>query len=163
MSEFQDTNRWRGVLAISAIAVAVGLIVEVPPLLVVATVGVVYAVYPQLTPAWEPKLTLERSLSETAPANGERVVVETTVRNVGDRPILDLRFVDGVPPALTVVEGSPRCGAVLRPGAETTVTYEVVDVRRRRDGNRLHRRPERLAAPAPDAGLRRSRAVRTGG
>ncbi len=125
MSEQRSTNRWRGALVFATLAVAVGLTADRPALLVVAGVGVVYALYPSASPFWTPALEVERTLSEPAPANGERVTVETTVRNVGSRPILDLRFVDGVPPALSVVGGSARRGGTLLPGRATTLTYEV--------------------------------------
>ncbi|WP_435346383.1 DUF58 domain-containing protein [Haloarchaeobius sp. HRN-SO-5] len=125
MSEFHETNRWRGVLAFSLLAVVVALGAKRPSLLVLAAIGVVFSVYPSLSPTWRPELVVSRSLSDPSPKNGERVTVETTVQNVGDRPILDLRFVDGVPPALSVVGDSPRRGAVLRPGGEFTYTYEI--------------------------------------
>lgn len=125
MSRFEDTNRWRGVLVFSALALVVGLAANRPSLLVLAAIGVVYAAYPAVSPAWEPELSVSRRLSETTPQNGEHVEVETTVRNEGDRPLFDLRFVDGVPPALSVVADSPRRGAVLRPGAEVTYSYTV--------------------------------------
>lgn len=125
MSGFEATNRWRGVLVFSALALVVGLGAKRPSLLVLAGVGVVYAVYPAVSPTWEPALTVTRSLSETTPMNGEHVTVETTVRNDGDRPVFDLRFLDGVPPALSVVEDSPRRGAVLRPGSSVTYSYTV--------------------------------------
>lgn len=125
MSDFTETNRWRGVLGFSILAVVVGLAAKRPALLVVAAVGVVYSTYPAVSPRWTPELVVDRSLSETSPKNGERVEVETTVTNTGTRPVFDLRFVDGVPPSLSVAEDSPRRGAVLRPGADVTFTYSV--------------------------------------
>lgn len=125
MTERSDTNHWRGVLVFSTLAVAVGLITEAPSLFLIAGVGVVYAVYPAVTPEPSAEITVSRSLSDPHPANGEHVRVETTVENVGDSPIVDLRFVDGVPPALSVLDGSPRRGTALPAGGSTTLSYTI--------------------------------------
>ncbi|MFB6253319.1 MAG: DUF58 domain-containing protein, partial [Halobacteriaceae archaeon] len=51
------------------------------------------------------------------------------VTNVGDRLIPDLRLVDGVPPALAVVDGSPRLGSVLWPDQQVRFQYTVEMIR----------------------------------
>ncbi|QLG60378.1 DUF58 domain-containing protein [Halorarum salinum] len=125
MTEFAGTNRWRGVLAVTLAAGALGLVANRPSLLVLAGVGVVYAAYPRTTPTPSIELDLERRVSDAAPTGGQRVEVTVTVRNAGDRPLSDLRVVDGVPPSLSVTGGAPRHGTALRAGEAATFSYEV--------------------------------------
>lgn len=96
-----------------------------PDLLLLAGIGVVFAVYPTLTRTRPLELELDREVSSSAPADGDTVTVTVRVKNVGDRFYPDLRVVDGVPPALRVVDGSPRKGIALRPGGTSTFTYAV--------------------------------------
>ena len=56
---------------------------------------------------------------------GDVVAVRTTVENVGPDPILDLRVVDGAPPTLPVVSGTPRRCVTLDPGETATVEYDL--------------------------------------
>ncbi|MCU4800354.1 DUF58 domain-containing protein [Halobacteria archaeon HArc-gm2] len=126
MSDVRTTGRWRGVVALSLFAGAVGLLAQRPSLLLLASVGVGYAVYPRLVPEPpEPDLAVERTISERTPAHGESVDVAVTVRNEGDRWLTDLRVVDGVPALLPVVDGTPRRATALGPGEETTIEYAV--------------------------------------
>jgi uncharacterized protein (DUF58 family) len=46
-----------------------------------------------------------------------------TVENAGERTVTDLRVFDGVPEALSVVEGSPSLYTGLRPGEAATFSY----------------------------------------
>ncbi|QLG29730.1 DUF58 domain-containing protein (plasmid) [Halorarum halophilum] len=125
MTKFTRTNRWRGVLAFTLAAGALGLIANRASLLVLAGVGVVYAAYPRVTPTPRVELDLERRVSDSAPRQGQPVEVTVTVRNVGDRPLADVRIVDGVPPALAVTDGTPRHGTALRAGEAATFSYEM--------------------------------------
>jgi len=126
VSDVRTTGRWRGVVALSLFAGAVGLLAQRPSLLLLASAGVGYAVYPRLVPAPpEPELAIERTISEKTPSHGESVDVSVTVRNEGDRWLSDLRIVDGVPALLPVVDGTPRRATALGPGDETTVEYAV--------------------------------------
>lgn len=124
MTDVTETRRWRGVVAIPLAAGAVALVADRPSLLLVGGVGVVFALYARMAWVPEPRLELERRVSELRPGAGEAVTVTVSVTNVG-RPLPDLRVVDGVPPALAVVEGSPRCGAVLRSGETVTFSYTL--------------------------------------
>jgi len=126
MSDAHRTRRWRGVLVLTLSAAGVGLLAKRPLLLMVSAVGVVYALYPRLSTVWEPRLELSRHVSEANPRAGSPVEVTTTIRNVGARPLVDLRFVDGVPPALAVTAGSPRLGTALRPGETAQLSYTMV-------------------------------------
>ncbi|NHN49830.1 DUF58 domain-containing protein [Halostella sp. JP-L12] len=125
MTATRTTDRWRGVVAVTLFAGAVGVFGKRPYVLLCAIVGVVYAVYPRVSPAPTVDLEIERVVSDAAPGHGEPAEVTVTVRNVGDATLPDLRIVDGVPPMLPVTGGSARHAAVLRPGASTTFSYEV--------------------------------------
>ena len=121
----RDTGRWRGVVAVALTASAVGLAADRAELLLVAAVGVVFAAYPRLTGTPDPALELDRAVSERSPAPGDEVEVTVTLHNAGGATLFDLRVVDGVPPALSVAEGSPRRTFALRPGATGSYTYTV--------------------------------------
>jgi uncharacterized protein (DUF58 family) len=47
------------------------------------------------------------------------------VHNETDRPLVDLRVIDGVPEALPVVAGTPRASLTLDPSERQTVEYQV--------------------------------------
>lgn len=119
------THRWRGVIAVALVAGAVGIVADRPEILLLSVVGVAFAAYPRMTPTPAPSLALDRRLSDPSPTPGDRVHVTVTVENRGSWPLLDARFVDGVPPALSVVEGTPRRGLTLRPGGSTTFSYAI--------------------------------------
>lgn len=125
MSGRQSTNRWRGVIAVALVAAGMGLLAENPALFLLGGVGVAFAAYPLLSPAPDPHLELERRLGAVSPRHGETVEVTTTVRNAGSRPLFDVRFLDGVPDALSVTDGRARRGLVLLPGDEASVSYTV--------------------------------------
>lgn len=125
MSEVRTTHRWRGVVAVALVAAAAGTLLRRPSLLLVGAAGAVLAAYPRLPPTPEVALELDRTLAESSPDHGESVDVEVTVRNVGDRTLPDLRIIDGVPPMLSVSDGTPRHVTALRPGASATFSYSV--------------------------------------
>lgn len=129
--EVHRTRRWRGVVAVSLAALGVGLVANRPDLLLAAVVGVAFAVYPRVSGPPTPALAIERELSVEHPTRGETVDVSVTLRNEGESTLFDTRIVDGVPPALTVAAGSPRRGAVLRPGEEVGFEYSVTAERGR--------------------------------
>ncbi|MCT9095689.1 DUF58 domain-containing protein [Haloarchaeobius sp. HME9146] len=125
MSRTRTTRRWRGVVSISLVAMTIGVVANRPDVLLVSLLGVVYAAYPRLTSPPEPSLAIERALSDEDPDHGDPVEVTVTVTNTGDRPLPDLRLVDGVPEMLTVTDGMARHGASLRAGGSTTFSYTV--------------------------------------
>ena len=116
------TGRWRGGVAVVLLAAATGLVAKRPSLLLVAAVGVAIVAYPRLTATPEPTVALSRDIEWRA---DDLVAVTTTVRNTGSTTLVDCRVVDGVPPMLTVVDGSPRCAVPLAPGANATITYDL--------------------------------------
>lgn len=125
----RDTNHWTGVGAVTLLAVGLGAIVEQPPLLLAGVAAVGYAAWARMGEAPTPALRVERELSTSAPEPGDDVRVTVTVENVGDGTLLDLRVVDGVPPALAVPDGAARLGTALRSGKEATFSYVVTAVR----------------------------------
>jgi uncharacterized protein (DUF58 family) len=130
-AEVRRTGRWRGVVGVTLVALAAGLLANRSDLLLLGVPGIVFAVYPRLTGAPTPVLGVERRLSDEAPRRGDEVEVTVTLYNEGEETLFDLRLVDGVPPTIGVAEGSPRHGAVLRPGESTTYTYTVTAERGR--------------------------------
>lgn len=124
-STARTTGRWRGIVAVVLLAVAVGVLAKRPAVLLVAAVGVAFAAYPLVTTDPEPELSVSRRVDPESAGDGDAVEVRTTVRNEGDGSLFDLRVVDGVPPMLSVSGGSPRCATTLRPGGEVTLEYEL--------------------------------------
>lgn len=131
MTDAHRTHRWQGVLVLTLGAAGIGLLAKRPALLLVSALGVVYAVYPRLSSVSTPQLELDREVSDQSPAVGSEIQVTTTIRNVGDLPVVDLRVVDGVPPALATTDGTPRLGTALRAGESTSFTYTVEAMRGR--------------------------------
>ncbi|MFW5938939.1 MAG: DUF58 domain-containing protein [Halolamina sp.] len=124
-----DTEHWAGIGALAFTAFALGLPFQRPGLFLVALVGVGFAAYARLGEAPPASLTVERSLSEPSPNPDEEVTVTVTVENTGSTMLPDLRLVDGVPPGLSVTDGTARLGTALRPGKRTTFTYTVTATR----------------------------------
>ena len=131
------TGHWSGVAAIGLLLTGIALasaittleIEPLPGLLLGAAVGLGYVVYGAVSSPPKPTLELTRTLSTDRAPVGSEVVVTTTVTNTSERTLPDVRVVDGVPPELTVVDGSARGGAPLRPGHSLKLEY-VVTTRR---------------------------------
>jgi uncharacterized repeat protein (TIGR01451 family) len=119
------TRHWRGVVAVALFGAALGVLFKRPLIVLAASVGVGFAVYPHLLTPPAVSLAVDRRLSERDPAPGETVTVTVTVTNEGESWLPDLRLIDGVPAMLTVVDGTARHTATLRPGASTTFSYTV--------------------------------------
>lgn len=124
MTAVRSTHRWRGVVAVPLLAAAAGALFAEPSLLLLSVVGVTYAAYPLVTEVSSVDVAVERSV-DAAAVDGEAVEVTVIARNVGDRPIPELRLVDDVPPSVAVVEGTPRHATALRPGGESSFSYAV--------------------------------------
>ena len=119
------TKRWRGVVAVSLFAMTAGLLLNLPSILLLAVVGVVFALYPSVTGTPDPVLSLDRRLSDDNPRQGDDVEVTVELTNDGEDTLFDVRLVDGVPPTLRVTDGSPRHAGVLRPGSSFSFSYTV--------------------------------------
>lgn len=123
-SKERPTGHWRGVSAAALAGIAGGVLAEQAAVLLVGVVGIAYAAYAR-SGYPDPVLSVERSVSPGRPSPDETVEVTVTVTNEGERVLPDVRFVDGVPPAVSVVDGSPRLGTTLRAGATASFSYTV--------------------------------------
>lgn len=123
------TRRWWFATVAALLAGGVGAVTTRPLPFALAAVGVVYAAATRVDRPDATALALAREVSTNAPDPGDRVEVTVTLTNEGDRPLADVRVVDGVPDALEVVDGTPRHGTALRAGETTTYRYEVRAVR----------------------------------
>ncbi len=121
---FEQIPRWRVTLGSSLLLAGAGVWFLAPSLLIAAMVPVVFLAYGALTrtPPIDDGISLERSVTPQQTYPGGTVVVELTVENQTGRSMADLRIVDGVPPALPVIDGSPRAAVSL--SAEETATIE---------------------------------------
>ncbi|MFB6083735.1 MAG: DUF58 domain-containing protein [Halorientalis sp.] len=117
--------RWHGALVGALFASALGLYVGDHVFFLLATIPLAYVVYGHVTGLGPPSLAVERSFDDDRVDPGETVTVRLTVENTGDRPIPDLRLVDGVPEDVAVADGSPAGAVAIRPGESATVSYAV--------------------------------------
>lgn len=121
----RTTSRWHGLGAIVIVLLGIGALFSNPGLVLVSALGLGYAAFAQLQDRPDPQLTVTRTVDDVTPNPTDTVEVTLTVENVGTTRIADLRIIDGVPEAVTVVRGSPRRATVLRPGQRTTITYGI--------------------------------------
>jgi uncharacterized repeat protein (TIGR01451 family) len=119
------TYRLEAAVAAAVVAAAVGTITGSAVALLVALVGVGYALYARVAALPDAALRVERRVTPRSPAPGEAVTVRLAVHNDGPDAVADLRVVDGVPPALGVVSGTARRAVALRPGETATVEYDL--------------------------------------
>jgi hypothetical protein len=120
----KSTDRWRVVLGVSVVLVAVGLWTLTPGVLVAAMIPlgyVAYSVFPSAVAA-DDQLAVTRSVTPTQTHPGGTVSVELEIEHRGEKPLTDLRVIDGVPDPLPVIDGSPRASLSLQ--SEDTVTVE---------------------------------------
>ncbi|WP_323171203.1 DUF58 domain-containing protein [Natrialba sp. PRR66] len=119
------TTRWNSALIAALLASGIGALVADPTLLLLSIPPVVFAVYSHVPTSPAATLELERSCTEPAPSHGQAVEVTVTLKNAGDRVLPSVCLVDGVPPMLSVTDGSARHAAALGPDDETTFSYTV--------------------------------------
>ncbi|MFC3958633.1 DUF58 domain-containing protein [Halovivax cerinus] len=119
------TGRWNGTVIVALSAIAVGVLLAESALVLLAIPPIVFVGYSHLTRDPVVSLSVDHHLAPTDPTHGESVEVTVTVRNEGPQPLADVRVLDGVPPMLSVRDGTPRHGAVLGPGESTTFSYRV--------------------------------------
>ena len=119
------TNRWVGVAGVSFLTAGLGVATSTRPLVLAAVVGVVYLAYANVASAPSPSLSVARAVSDATPEPGDEVQVTVSVTNTGEESLPDLRVVEQVPRALSVVEGPARAATALRPSATMTFTYTV--------------------------------------
>lgn len=120
--------RYRGLLGVAIVLIAIGIVARSPSLLVGGTIPLMFVLQGILStgrPVGE-RVRVERAVTPGTPLPGQPVTVRLTIENCGDRTIPDLRFVDGFPDRLAVAEGSARGNGWLRPGDSATTTYTLV-------------------------------------
>ncbi len=124
---FTRVRRWRVAISVALGLAGAGVVIGRPGVVLGAAIPIGYVAYSALTSAIPvgSAITVTRSITPQHTAPGQTVAVEITVTNTGERPITDLRIVDGVPDALPVVRGTPRGATGLRPGESTTIQYTV--------------------------------------
>lgn len=120
-------RRWEAGVAATVILAVAGLLNRSGVLLLAAVIPLAYVAYGSATSVTVPDgLRATRRVDETPTPPGRPVTVTLEVRNEGPRPLSDVRVIDGVPDALTVVDGTPRAGAAIDVGESTTIEYVVV-------------------------------------
>jgi uncharacterized repeat protein (TIGR01451 family) len=120
----ERTGHWAGIGLVVLVCVGLGVLLEVPGVLLAGAVGLGYVAYARSTRPGAVDLSASRSVSDTAPDPGDTVEVTVTVTNNGGF-CPDLRIVDGVPESLSVAGGSPRYGTALRAGESVTFSYTL--------------------------------------
>lgn len=123
------TRHWDGVGLVAVVCLGAGILVRSPAILLGAGVGIGYVAYARGPAVTDIDLGIERSVDDPRPDPGDEVTVTVSVTNEGASVLTDLRLVDGVPPSLSVTDGSARQGTVLRPGESTTLEYTVTATR----------------------------------
>jgi uncharacterized repeat protein (TIGR01451 family) len=121
------TGHWRGVDAVVFLGVGLGVLSGRPAAFLAGAIGVGYVAYARsgaFSPS-EVSLAVDRTVETGRPDPGEAVTVTLSLTNEGDRPLVDLRVVDGVPEGLAVTDGSPRLGTALGPGETVDLTYDL--------------------------------------
>ncbi|MFC6961585.1 DUF58 domain-containing protein [Halocatena marina] len=123
--ERRRTDRWRGVNAVALVVSGAGILANQPGLVLAGVIGIAFAAVSRAGMPPTIDLSVDRQLSDRSPDSGEVVRVTVRVENTGNSLLSDLRFIDGVPPALTVESGSPRLGTALKPGKAAEFEYAV--------------------------------------
>lgn len=123
--EERQTDRWYGVGVLALLGLGVGVITGTAGPLLASGFGLAFAGYGTVTSPPPVQLSVERTVEDRSPEPGDSVRVTVTVTNDSDRMMPDVRLIDGVPSRLGVAAGTPRHGAVLRPGGSTTFSYAV--------------------------------------
>lgn len=123
------TGRWNGLTALALTAVGFGVLFGRSGLVLAGAALSGLGAHAVAGSSPSTAVRISRELTPAEPRPGKAVDVTVEVENVGDRLLADFRVVDGVPPDLTVEDGSPRHGTALRPGATTTYTYTVRGIR----------------------------------
>lgn len=123
--ERRPTKRWQVLVPVGLGTAGVGIVFTIPGLLLVTGLIAGVLAYRGATTVPDPRIEVSRSIDPTDPEPGDVVTVTTTITNVGDRMLPDLRCVEQLPGELHVIEGSPRVGAGLAPGESCTIEYAV--------------------------------------
>lgn len=112
-------------ITVAFFATGLGLALRTTAPLLVAVVGTVYAAHEYFSDVSPPSIRIERELATRSPVPGDRLEVAVRLTNTGDSVVTDLRYIDGVPDSLAVVEGSPATHTALRPGETWEFDYTI--------------------------------------
>ena len=123
------TGRFRGASAFALVALGVGAFAGVRAVAFAGAVAAAFVAWAGAASVPRVDLDVSRTLSDSNPEPGERVTVSVRVENAGDAALPECRVVDGVPAALSVVDGSARAHCLLAPGDAVAFEY-VVEARR---------------------------------
>lgn len=118
-------DRRDGALALTLVLLTVGLLLGDRWVLALGVVPLSLVCYDAITDVPDQSVRIERTVDPPSPMPGERTTVTLALTNDGDRPIPDLRVVDGVPETVPVVDGYPGTCVSLRSGESTTIEYVV--------------------------------------
>jgi len=122
-AETSADSHWEAGAVVAMLLAGLGFVLTNVTLVLAAIVPAALAVYGSLTRPPDLAVDVERTVADESPVPGEPVRVSLTVTNVGERPIAELRAIDGVPDSLRVVAGSPRLCVSLKPGESASATY----------------------------------------
>lgn len=128
-AETATDSHWEAGAVLAVLLAGLGFVLTNVTLVLAAIVPAALAVYGSLTRPPDLAVDVERTVADETPVPGEPVQVSLTVTNVGERPIAELRVIDGVPDSLRVVTGSPRLCVSLEPGESATAAYTVEALR----------------------------------
>lgn len=123
----QRRARWRGAIVAALALAGAGVWAGNGALLLAAGLPLSYLAYGAVSTASVPaEITVSRAVEPTPAPPGHPVTVRVTVTNESERPVSDLRVVDGVPRDLSVIAGSPRSGETLAAGESLTLEYTLI-------------------------------------
>jgi len=128
-TETDTDSHWEVGAAVAVLLGGLGFVLTNVALVLAAIVPAALAVYGSLTRPPDLAVDIERTVADESPVPGESVQVSLTVTNVGERPVAELRAIDGVPDTLRVVAGSPRLCVSLEPEESATATYTIEALR----------------------------------
>lgn len=112
-------------IAVGLLSVALGAVTGTTAPFLFGVLAVAYTGSRYLTDAPPPTVTVTRVLGTDEPVPGDLIEVQVRIENVGERPLADLRVIDGPPDALRVVDGSPAILTSLQPGGTDQFSYTV--------------------------------------
>lgn len=112
-------------ITVAFFATGLGLALRTTVPLLVAVVATVYAAHEYFSDVSPPAVRIERELATRSPVPGDRLEVAVRLTNTGEEVVTDLRYVDGVPESLAIVDGSPATHTALRPGETWEFSYTI--------------------------------------
>lgn len=112
-------------ITVAFFATGIGLTLRTMVPLLVAVVATVYAAQEYFSDVSPPAVRIERELATRSPVPGDRLEVVVRLTNTGEEVVTDLRYVDGVPESLAVVDGAPATHTALRPGETWEFSYTI--------------------------------------